>query len=115
MTFSGLIEDIWLPAALRFGISMDVFWTLNPKYMYLYQSEYVREKEEQIKLLDVSAYYNGLYVQQAIASCFSKKAKYPQKPFSLMPQKKAISKEERFKLWIQEYNRKFDEKSKEDG
>lgn len=75
-----MIDDVWLPAALRYGISMDVFWNLNPKYMYMYQKEYIREKEEQIKLMDISAYYNGMYVQQAIAACFSKNAKYPKKP-----------------------------------
>lgn len=110
MTFTSLINTVWLPAALRFGIPVDVFWDLNPKYMYMYQEEYIREKEEQIKLLDVSAYYQGLYVQQAIASCFSKKAKYPKKPLSLMPKKKALSGEEQFKLWVQEYNKRFDEK-----
>lgn len=89
---------------------MDVFWNLNPKYMYMYQDEYIREKEEQIKLLDISAYYQGLYVQQAIASCFSKRAKYPKQPLSLAPKKKALSGEEQFKLWVQEYNKRFDEK-----
>lgn len=64
-------------------IPIDVFWELNPKYMYIYQESYIKEKEEQIKMMDVAAYYQGLYVQQAIASCFSKKAKYPKKPLSM--------------------------------
>ena len=48
--------------------------------MYVYQEAYMEQKERELKLLDVSAYYNGLYVQQAIASCFSKRTKYPEKP-----------------------------------
>lgn len=103
-----MINEIWLPAALRFGIHIDVFWNLNPKYMYMYQDEYIREKEEQIKLLDVAAYYQGLYVQQAIASCFSKRARYPKKPLSLTEQKKPLSGEEQFKLWVQEFNKRFE-------
>ena len=35
-----------MPAAIRFGIQMDVFWELNPKYMYLYQKAYLQEKED---------------------------------------------------------------------
>ena len=75
------------------------FWELNPKYMYIYQDAYIKEKEEQVKMLDVAAYYQGLYVQQAVASCFSKRAKYPKKPLSLEPKKKALSGEEQFRLW----------------
>ena len=65
------------------GIPVDMFWELNPKYMYMYQDNYIKEKEEQIKMMDAAAYYQGLYVRQAIASCFSKKAKYPKKPLSM--------------------------------
>lgn len=97
-----------MPAAIRFGIPADVFWELNPKYMYIYQDAYIKEKEEQVKMLDVVAYYQGLYVQQAVASCFSKKAKYPQRPLSLEPKKKALSGEEQFRLWVEEFNRKFE-------
>lgn len=104
-----MIDDVWLPAALRMGIPIDVFWDLNPKYMYMYQDTYIKEKEEQIKLMDVAAYYQGLYVHQAIASCFNKNAKYPKTPYSLVEKEKPLSPEEKFKLWIEEFNRKFDE------
>lgn len=77
--------------------------------MYLYQENFIKEKEEQIKLLDVAAYYQGLYVQQAIASCFSKKVKYPEKPLSLIEKQVPLSGEEKFRLWVEEYNRRFDE------
>lgn len=56
--------------------------------MNLYQEEYVRTKEEEMKLMDILAYYQGLYVQRAISSCFSKRAKYPKKPFSLQNEEK---------------------------
>ena len=88
---------------------MNVFWGLNPKYMYMYQDNYIKQKEEELKLLDVAAYYQGMYVHQAIASCFNKQAKYPQRPYSLVEQETPISPEEKFKLWIAEYNKRFDE------
>ena len=45
------------------GIPVDMFWELNPKYMYMYQDNYIKEKEEQIKMMDAAAYYQGLYVE----------------------------------------------------
>lgn len=93
------------------GIPVEEFWKLNPKYMYMYQDNFLKEKEEQIKLLDASAYLNGLYVQQAISSCFNKKAKFPQKPLSLAEKKKPLSGEDKFKMWIEQYNKKFEGES----
>ena len=78
--------------------------------MYMYQEDYIREKEEQVKLLDLLAYYNGLYVRQAVASCFAKGNKYPQKPLSLMKKEEPLTEEEKFKLWVAEFNRRFKEK-----
>lgn len=78
--------------------------------MYAYQDVYIEQKKQEMKMLDISAYYQGMYVQQAIASCFSKKAKYPKKPLSLIEKSKPLSGEEQFKLWIAEYNRRFEEK-----
>ena len=37
-------------------------------------------------MLDISAYYNGMYTLQAIASCFSKNTEYPEKPYSIQKQ-----------------------------
>ena len=78
--------------------------------MYMYQDNFIKEKEEQLKMLDVAAFYQGLYVKQAITSCFDKRTKYPQKPLSLVERENTLSPEEKFKLWIEEYNRRFDEK-----
>ena len=95
---------------MRYGIDMRTFWMLNPRIMYAYQDSYIEQKKLEIKMLDVAAFYNGLYVQQAVASCFSKKAKYPKQPLSLVEKAKPLSGAEQFKLWAQEYNRRFDEK-----
>lgn len=91
-------------------ISVEEFWGLNPKYIELYQEQYIAEKEEQMKMLDVSAFYHGLYVQLAVASLLDKKTKYPRSPLSMMQKKNVLSGEERFKLWIEEHNRRFLEK-----
>ena len=78
--------------------------------MYAYQDAYIEQKKQEMKLIDVSAYYNGLYIQQAISSCFNKRAKYPKKPLSLVEKSKPLSGEEQFKLCVAEYNRRFEEK-----
>lgn len=75
--------------------------------MFAYQDAYIEQKKQEIQLIDVSAYYNGLYVQQAISSCFNKKSKYPEKPLSLTEKQKPLSGEEQFKLWVDEFNRRF--------
>lgn len=90
---------------------MDVFWELNPKYMYMYQDNYIKEKKEQLQMLDVAAYYQGLYVHRAIASCFNKRVKYPEKPYSLVKKEKPLTETDRFKLWIAGFNRNFKEKN----
>ena len=108
-----MIDEVWLPSAIRFGIPVDVFWTLNPKYMYVYQEDYMRRKKEEMQLLDVSAYYQGIYTMRAVSACLSKKASYPKQPLSLQKSEKPLSQEERFKLWVDEFNRRFEDKNKD--
>ena len=60
--------------------------------MYAYQDAYLEQKERELKLMDATAFYNGLYVQRAIASCFSKNEKYPEKP--MLIEKKLFNEEE---------------------
>lgn len=69
----------------------------------------MQKKEEQVQLLDVAAYYQGLYVQMAIASCFSKRGKYPKRPLSMEPKEEPMSGEEKFRLWVMEFNKRFEE------
>lgn len=41
---------------------------------------YKKEKEYHAKEIEYQSWLTGLYVQNAIASCFDKKAKYPKNP-----------------------------------
>ena len=80
----------------------------------VFGKDIVRDKTEILArvgyMRSEAAFYNGMYVQQAVASCFSKKAKYPKQPLSLVEKAKPLSGAEQFKLWAQEYNRRFDER-----
>lgn len=62
--------------------------------------------------MDLSAFFNGVYIRRAIASCFDKKNKFPDGPL-LQQQNKAsesLSGEEQFKLWIAQFNKNFDKR-----
>jgi hypothetical protein len=48
---------------------MDIFWTLNPKIMFIYQTEYLRKQTEENKHSDMLAYLNGTYMVHAVATC----------------------------------------------
>lgn len=77
--------------------------------MYAYQDAYMEQKKQEMQMLDAAAYYQGLYVHRAVAACFNKHTKYPKKPYSLVEKKKTLSPEEKFKLWIAEFNKRFED------
>lgn len=103
---------MYLPAAIRYGIPYETFWHLNPVKLGIFQDVYNDRVKEQDELLDFTAWRNGMYMVNAIQSAlFPKKAKYPEKPYSKMKPAQELSAEEEFKLWIMEYNRRFDEEN----
>lgn len=79
--FTKAIYNVWLPSAIRYGIDIHTFWSLNPRIMYAYQDAYIEQKKEEIRLLDASAYMNGMYNIRAIMAALNgKKSPYPEKP-----------------------------------
>lgn len=99
---------MWLPAAIHYGISYDTFWNLNPKIMGIYQDAYIKKLEEQRELINYTAWIQGQYNLASIGAAMSKKVKYPQKPFGFKEKSNGLSGEERFILWIDEFNRRFE-------
>ena len=80
---------MYLPAAIRYGISYDTFWNLNPRIMGIYQKEYI----EKLKYDNECAWRSGVYMYDALKSSLSsvfggKKSKaipYPKEPYRLFP------------------------------
>lgn len=67
--------------------------------------------EKKIQQEDYHAWIQGAYIEAAIGSALSKKVKYPEKPFSqASSERKEISPEEQFLLWIETFNKRFEEK-----
>lgn len=72
------IYNIWLPAAIRYGIDIRTFWTLNPKIMFAYQDAYIEMKRLEFEQIETGAYLNGIYNLHAMAAAFDgKKNPYP--------------------------------------
>lgn len=72
----------------------------------MYQEVYIKEQEAQREIINYQAWLQGQYQMFAIGAVMSKKCKYPAEPFDLrQEQKEQLSGEERFKLWVNEFNR----------
>lgn len=85
---------------------------LNPRIMNAYQEAFTEKKKQEAQIIDLSAYYNGIYCLRAIGAAFSKSSKYPSHPYSKEEQEEAepLSEAEQFKLWALAWNKKFEEK-----
>ena len=89
------------------GIPYDTFWHLNPKRMKPIEKAYEMKMDGQQNRMNLEAWVNGLYVQHAIASVLSKRAKYPAKPLELFGKEKPKSPQEEadaFKRFMLQHN-----------
>lgn len=76
-------------------VPYDVFWRLNPKKLEPFQKAAEMEQKAMQARLNLTAWVSGVYVQHAVASCFSKGARYPQKPLDIFGlEKKATPEQE---------------------
>lgn len=107
-SYRDVILKVWLPAALRYGISYETFWELNPRIMNIYQEAYKKSLEEKQQIIDYEAWLHGQYQMASIGASLSKKCKYPKLPFSMKEEEKGLSEEEQFLLWVDEFNRRFE-------
>lgn len=102
-----IIQEIWLPAAIRLNIPYEQFWGMNPRIIYMYQDAMRDNIEQQQKIMDYQAWLNGSYIVSAIQVALSpRKCKYPNEPYST---KKKLSGEEQFLDWIEVFNAGFKE------
>ena len=89
---------------------------LNPRIMNAYQEAFTEKKKQEAQIIDLSAYYNGIYCLRAIGAAFSKSSKYPSHPYNSLMDKEEqeeaepLSEAEQFKLWALCWNKKFEEK-----
>lgn len=85
---------------------------MNPRIMAIYQKEYIKSKEEEYKFADYRAWLEGAYILRSVQSALSpKKIKYFEKPFGTQ-EEEALSEEEKFLLWVEAYNQKFEDEQR---
>lgn len=78
--FTRQIYEIWLPAAVRFGIPYETFWRLTPADMFIYQEQYRQKQAETCRLIEEQAYIQGIYTSLAIGAALSKNVHFPKQP-----------------------------------
>lgn len=71
-----IMNDV-LPNALMIGVDYDLFWELNPKSL----APFIKAFKLKQRYDDAMNWSLGRYFQMAVASNFSKEAKYPPKPY----------------------------------
>lgn len=102
-----------MPAAIRYGISFDTFWRLNPKYIEIYQESYIKSVKEKYEFADFRAWKHGEYMISAIQKAIEpKKATYPSQPFSRTEEQSVQSSEIqslKFDDWAKAWNKKFEQ------
>ena len=85
-----------MPSALLMHVPYELFWHLNPRKLKPFEKAYEMEIESRQNSMNLESWLNGLYNQNAVASVFSKNAKYPTKPFDIFGKQKAKTPEEEF-------------------
>lgn len=70
----------YFPIAIRMGIPYQEFMNMIPKVFHKYHEEYRKKKQEEVDMINYSAWLNGLYISHAIGASFSKNGKYLNKP-----------------------------------
>lgn len=66
--------------AIECGMTKKEFLHSTPHDVNVFIDAYNKKQENEIRLLELSAWKNGLYVLEAIATAFDEKHTYPENP-----------------------------------
>lgn len=101
-----LINDYWLPLAIKCGISISEFRDMTPKQLNIFKSVREEQIQEEYDKINYTAWLNGVYFGHAIGSSIFPRNKYPNKPFD---NSKSVEDSEndavKFAQWVQAFNR----------
>ena len=81
------------------GVPYDTFWHLNPSKLKPIEKAYEMKMESVHNRMNLEAWVNGLYVQNAVSSIFGKNNKYPTKPYDIFGTEKTLTPEEEFEAF----------------
>ena len=80
-------------------VPYELFWKLNPKKLEPFEKAAEMEQKAMQARLNLTAWVSGVYVQHAVAACFSKSAKYPQKPIDIFGLEKKATADDEAKMF----------------
>ena len=97
-----------MPHALEYGCSYELFWHLNPTKLEPFRIAF----NNGLKTKNYLAHLQGQYFRDAIASCFSKSAKYPKEPYGTQREEntKPLTDAEKFAIFAAQLNKQRREK-----
>lgn len=79
-----MILNTLYPAAISRGMTKRDFFHSTPNDVWLFLREHNKraraEAQAEAEKIEYTAWLNGVYIQRAVASVLSKKAKYPKQP-----------------------------------
>lgn len=110
-----IIHEVWIPAAVKYEIPLDMFRRLNPKLMERYQPFFAEQMKQRRQEMSDQGWTNGLYVGRAIANCFPKGKKYPDEPLVLWSDGVAdefaepFTDADRFAGFVSMFNKRFEQ------
>lgn len=77
------ILDKLFEQACYIGMTPSDFWDKDPSWFWVLRETFNKKIREQTELMNYQAWLNGIYIQYAIGSCFSKNTRYPSEPLNL--------------------------------
>lgn len=87
---------------------------LDPISIKPFFNAYKLKIKEQNALSNIDAWRNGLYIREAIVSCFNEKSKYPEQPHDLTAKEEMQSEDGaintdaiKFSAWTKMFNQNF--------
>ena len=69
---------------------LDEFWNDDPDLLWVYRNSYTHKIEQERDMINYKAWLEGFYNYNAIASAFSKNAKYFEKPIEFNAKPKTV-------------------------
>lgn len=86
---------------------------MTPRILRIYSAEHQKIEEEKIKLIEYTAWKNGLYVMKAVGVCVNDKNKYPERPYGIEIEEQIPDGEVdaiKFGAWASAFNKGLEQK-----
>lgn len=79
-----MLEQVWIPIAVRYDIPMNEFWKMNPRIMERNLPYYIEQQKRKAQNRYEMAWMFGNYVRMAIGNALGgNKNPYPEAPVDL--------------------------------